>query len=70
MAPEVVPAETLYLQPDMAPIIFAALKGRDVIARILKEQTGKEVGAQWSPYNPICNRCGRLTATTAWPHTG
>ncbi len=57
-------ADQMYKSGMMVPQIVQALKGRDAIARILAECTGRKVEAGWSPFNPICGTCGRMTDTT------
>jgi lysyl-tRNA synthetase class 1 len=57
-------ADRMYKSGRMNAVVIEALKGRDTIASILKELTGKEVGADWSPYNPLCPDCKRITQTT------
>ena len=61
-------ADRMYKSGMLVPQILQALKGRDLIARILEECTGRKVEAQWSPFNPICQSCGRMTETlvTGW----
>jgi len=55
--------DQLYKSGRMNPMIIAALKGRDVIARILHEMTGKQIDPGWSPFDPLCPACGRITET-------
>jgi lysyl-tRNA synthetase class 1 len=57
-------ADQMYKSGLLVPQIVQALKGRDAIARILEECTGRQVEEDWSPFNPICQSCGRLTETT------
>ena len=45
----------------MNRVIGLALEGRDRIAMILEELTGKKVDPGWSPFNPLCPSCGRIT---------
>ena len=56
-------ADVLYASGRMNRVIAAALRGRDTIAEILSELTGKKVAADWSPYNPQCPACARITHT-------
>ena len=53
-------ADRMYKDGRMNAEIVAALAGRDRIAAILHELTGKEVAADWSPFNPLCPQCGRI----------
>jgi lysyl-tRNA synthetase class 1 len=59
---EVVRADELYKSGRMTPCIITALENRDRIAAILRELTGKEMGPEWWPFNPLCPGCGRITA--------
>jgi lysyl-tRNA synthetase class 1 len=60
---EVERADLMYKSGRMNRYIVAALRARDTIARILQEETGKQVEPDWSPFNPLCPACGRLTRT-------
>jgi lysyl-tRNA synthetase, class I len=56
-------ADQMYKSGFLVPQILQALKGRDAIARILEECTGRKVEEEWSPFDPICQSCGRMTKT-------
>src|SRR5262252_1755988 len=60
----VVRGDEMYKAGTMNPVIVAALKKRDRIAAILHELTGKQIDSDWSPFDPLCPACGRLTKTT------
>lgn len=57
---EVERANRMYKSGRMNPFIVAALQERDRIASILAELTGKESGADWTPFQPLCPSCGRI----------
>ena len=59
---EVVRADRLYKSGRMTPWIVRALAARDALAAVLAEHTGKQVAADWSPFQPLCPSCGRITA--------
>jgi lysyl-tRNA synthetase class 1 len=40
-----------------------ALEKREEIARIIDGVSGRRSPRDWSPFNPICSRCGRITLT-------
>jgi len=65
---EVKLAHEMYNTGEYTDVIFTALEKRDEIARILHEVTGKEIESDWSPVNPKCEACGRITKArvTAW----
>ena len=44
--------------------VILALKNSKKIAQIIHDETGKEIDDNWSPFNPICEKCKRLTKTT------
>ena len=60
---EVHHAHDLYRRGHLDDQIMAALEGTDAIKTILHEVTGKKMADDWSPYNPICEACKRLTGT-------
>lgn len=57
---EVLPAHELYASGRMDGVIFEALEGTAAIARILNEVTKRELPADWSPWNPLCEQCHKL----------
>jgi lysyl-tRNA synthetase class 1 len=57
---ELIRADELYRSGRMNPFMVRALEQRDLIASILKELTGREVAAAWSPFNPWCPACRRI----------
>ncbi|MFH1017459.1 MAG: lysine--tRNA ligase [Pseudomonadota bacterium] len=61
---QVVRANEMYEQGRYNQQIIRSLERADKIRAILKEETGKETDETWSPFNPICNACKRMTATT------
>lgn len=63
VAVELERADQMYASGRMNPTIGQALTGRDRIAGILTELTGKKIAPEWSPFNPLCPACGRITTT-------
>lgn len=61
--PQVFRADELYKEGKYIEAIKTALIKRDAIARILSEVSGRELEPDWSPFNPICSECGRLSTT-------
>ncbi len=61
--PTVYRADELYRQGKYVEAIKKALLNREEIARILTEVSSRELESDWSPFNPICNECGRLSTT-------
>ena len=58
---EVERADLMYKSGRMNRWIARALAARERIAAILTELTGKQVGDDWSPFNPLCPQCGKIT---------
>lgn len=67
---EVERASAMYATGRLDGQIVAALEGRERIAEILRECTGKEVEDDWSPFNPLCPACGRITAARVTGFSG
>jgi lysyl-tRNA synthetase class 1 len=61
--PKVYRAAEMYKTGKYTEAIKIALLKRDEIAKILEEVSGKTVAKDWSPFNPRCNQCGRITTT-------
>lgn len=61
--PEIYRADALYKEGKYNDAIKTALLKRDEIARILKEVSGRDVKPDWSPFDAICNVCGRTNTT-------
>jgi lysyl-tRNA synthetase class 1 len=61
--PEVHRADQLYKGGAFTEAIVLSLQHRERIRRILKEETGRDTPDDWSPFNPLCQACGRLTHT-------
>jgi lysyl-tRNA synthetase class 1 len=60
---DVIRAHDLYRQGLLDEQIMLALQHTETIKRILYEETRKAVEADWSPFNPLCAGCGRMTET-------
>jgi lysyl-tRNA synthetase class 1 len=60
---EVYKADVLYKEGKYIDAIKTALARRDDIARILKEVSGRDVPESWSPFDAICQCCGRTNTT-------
>jgi lysyl-tRNA synthetase, class I len=58
--PTVHRADQLYKAGTYTETIVMALQQRERIRQILKEETGRATPDQWSPFNPLCQGCGRI----------
>jgi lysyl-tRNA synthetase, class I len=57
-------ADQLYKAGTYTETIVVALQQRDRIRQILAEETGRETPDDWSPFNPLCQACGRINQAT------
>jgi len=57
----VVRADKMYYEGKYADSIMTALENKDKIASILTKHSGKPISDDWSPVNPKCSACGRIT---------
>ncbi len=61
--PQVYRADELYKSGVYTEAVKTALIKRDEIAAILSEVSGRKPASDWSPFNPICEECGRINTT-------
>lgn len=61
-------SDRLYKEGRYSEAIRTALDRRDDLARIIAEVSTREVPEEWSPFMPICQRCGRLDRTSVTGH--
>ncbi|MDD5446722.1 MAG: lysine--tRNA ligase [Methanocellales archaeon] len=57
---EVYKADYMYKSGMYTDTIKTALENRDKIAKILSEIAGTSISSSWSPFNPLCEQCGRI----------
>lgn len=55
-----------YIKGDFNRTIKIALDNTDKIQNIYKKVYGKAVGTEKLPFNPICEKCGKIGTTTAF----
>ena len=58
--PTVHRADQLYKTGAYTETIVTALQQRDRIRQIIQEETGRATPDDWSPFNPLCQTCGRI----------
>jgi len=63
VALEILRSEDFYRSGRMTKPISQALEGRERIADILREESGRQLDEGWSPVNVLCAECGRMTTT-------
>ncbi len=59
---EVLRADELYKSGLYVDTIKESLLRRDELSRIIKDVSGRKLPEEWSPFNPLCDACGRITA--------
>jgi len=57
---EIFRADELYKSGMYVDTIKDALSKKDELARIIAEVSGRELPGEWSPFNPLCEICGRI----------
>lgn len=68
--PEYIKNSDLYKTGKMNEAIRAALDNADKIRDIYKRITGAERPTDWLPFQPICEKCGKVGTTTAYKWDG
>jgi lysyl-tRNA synthetase class 1 len=53
-------ADELYKSGRYVETIKDALLKKEELARIIAEVSGRELPGEWSPFNPLCDVCGRI----------
>jgi lysyl-tRNA synthetase class 1 len=61
--PRVYRTDEIYRTGRYNEVIETALTNRDSIAKILEELSGTAAASDWSPFNPLCDECGKITQT-------
>lgn len=57
---EVIYMDKMYQSGQMTEVISIALEKTSEIREILTRITGREIEQDWSPFTPLCSKCGRL----------
>ena len=57
---EVIWTHELYKQGKFTEMIDASFNKHDHVVKILKEVTGRDVPPTYTPYTPLCEKCGRF----------
>ena len=60
----------LYKNGDYNDYIKTALEKSDEISAIMNQYRRTPLAEDWLPYNPICEKCGRVNTTTAYDYQG
>ena len=62
--PKLIRANELYKSGAYVELIKTALLKRDELACIIEEISHKKLTDDWSPFNPLCNACGKINDAT------
>ncbi len=58
---EIIWTHELYAQGKFAEAIDATFRKRGKVIEILRDVTGRDLGDDFAPYNPLCGKCMRFT---------
>ena len=64
--PEVLSGRKMYKDGIYDVNAKKALENGEKIKKILKEISGSEKGPEWLPFDPICEKCGKIAPTEAY----
>lgn len=68
--PEILWSSELYQSGKMDQVIKIALDNVDKIRQVYKEIGHYDLPADWAPFQPICEQCGKVGTTTAYGWDG
>ena len=58
--PKVIKTDELYKNGFFNNLIIQSLENKDKIKEIIEHITKKKIVNEWSPFNPLCKKCGRI----------
>lgn len=61
---EVIRTHKLYRDGILADVTRTAMERRNEIRGILSAMSGRALPENWFPYNPICEKCGKINSAT------
>jgi len=68
--PMIIYSSTLYKEGKMNQVIKKILDNVEKIREIYKKVAKATVGKNWFPYNPICQKCGKIGTTDVYKWDG
>ena len=68
--PQIIWSSELHRAGKMNEVIKLILDKADVVRNIYRKVVKKERGADWFPYNPICQKCGKIGTTKVFKWDG
>ncbi len=61
---DVIRTSHLYREGKFEDAIDTVMKRASRIRELLENISGREIEENWSPYNPVCEKCGRINTTS------
>jgi lysyl-tRNA synthetase class 1 len=58
--PQTISATKLYEAGQYTELIKIALQKKEEIKKILEDVSHRKLDSDWSPFNPLCKKCGRI----------
>ncbi|VVA43442.1 Lysine--tRNA ligase [Candidatus Roizmanbacteria bacterium] len=68
--PQIIWSSELHRSGKMNEVIKLILDKADVVRDIYKKVVKKERSPNWYPYNPICEKCGKISTTSVFKWDG
>ena len=59
---EIFKADEMYKSGMYVDVVKEAISRKEDLSRIIEEVSGRKVPAEWTPFNPLCDACGRITS--------
>ena len=64
--PEVISGTEMYRKGEYEPLVKVSLENAGQIRDILKRISGADKAPDWLPFDPICEKCGKIATTHAY----
>ncbi len=68
--PQIIWSSELHRSGKMNEVIRLVLDKADIVRDIYKKVVRKERAPNWFPYNPICEKCGKISTTNVYKWDG
>ena len=68
--PQIIWSSELHRTGKMNEVIKLILDKADIVRNIYKKVVKKERSSNWFPYNPICEKCGKISTTNVYRWDG
>lgn len=61
---EVIRTHSLYADGTLSEVTRIAIEKRKEISEILEKMSGRALPENWYPYNPLCEKCGKINSAS------